>query len=90
VIILTPEHRIKPLALADGHGRYRCITVTPEQTTDTARWEMAVAVTHNRYKFLTVSLLKRLRNGRFTSETVTWIQKWFKNSVGTSRKLYTQ
>jgi hypothetical protein len=28
-----------------------------------------MAVTYNRYKFVTVSLLKRLRNGRFTSET---------------------
>jgi hypothetical protein len=24
--------------------------------------------------------------GGFRSETVTWIQKWFKKSVGTSRK----
>jgi hypothetical protein len=39
-----------------------------------------------------VSLPKRFRNGRFTSETAvetaTWIQKWFKMPVGTSRKLY--
>jgi hypothetical protein len=28
-----------------------------------------MAVTHNRYKFVTASLPKRLRNGRFTSET---------------------
>jgi hypothetical protein len=28
-----------------------------------------MAVTYSRYKFLTVSLPKRLRNGRFTSET---------------------
>jgi hypothetical protein len=41
-----------------------------------------MAVTHNRYKFVTVSLPKRLRNGRFTSETAPWIQKWFKISVG--------
>jgi hypothetical protein len=27
-----------------------------------------MAVTYNRYKFVTVSLLKRLRNGRFASE----------------------
>ena len=27
------------------------------------------AVTYNRYKFVTVSLPKRFRNGRFTSET---------------------
>jgi hypothetical protein len=36
------------------------------------RWGMAVA--HNRYKFVTVSLPKRLRNGRFTSQTAVW---WF-------------
>jgi hypothetical protein len=28
-----------------------------------------MAVTYGRYKFVTVSLLKRFRNGRFTSET---------------------
>ena len=28
-----------------------------------------MAVTYNRYKFVTVSLPKRLRNGRFNSET---------------------
>jgi hypothetical protein len=49
-----------------------------------------MAVTCSRYKFVTASLLKRFRNGRFTSETATWIQKWFKMSVGTSRKLYAQ
>jgi hypothetical protein len=46
-----------------------------------------MAVTNNRYKCVTVSLLKRLSSGRFTSETATWIQKRFKISVGTSRKL---
>ena len=35
-------------------------------------------------KFLAVSLTKRPCNGRFTSETAIWIQKWFKKSVGTS------
>jgi hypothetical protein len=40
-----------------------------------------MAVAYNRYKFVTVSLPKRFRNGRFTSETATWIQKWFKKSV---------
>jgi hypothetical protein len=34
-----------------------------------------------------VSLLKP-PCGVFRSETATWIQKWFKKSVGTSRKLY--
>jgi hypothetical protein len=44
------------------------------------RWTMAV--THDRYyRFVTALLLKRLRDGHFTSgtEAVTWIQKWFKN-----------
>jgi hypothetical protein len=31
-----------------------------------------------RYKFVTVPLPKRLRNGRFSSETATWTRKWFK------------
>jgi hypothetical protein len=57
--------RIKPLALSNGHGRY--ITVTRYTRTDTCvRWGMAV--TYGRYKFVTVSLPKRFRNGRFTSE----------------------
>jgi hypothetical protein len=30
---------------------------------------MGMAVKYNRYKFVTVSLPKRFRNGRFTSET---------------------
>jgi hypothetical protein len=57
------------------------------------RWARATtAVTHGRYKFITVSLLKRFRNGRFTSlvprcggfrsETAAWIQKWFKIPLG--------
>jgi hypothetical protein len=33
------------------------------------RWGMAVTVTYNHDKFVTVSLLKRKHNGRFTSET---------------------
>jgi hypothetical protein len=40
-------------------------------------------------KFLAVPLPKPPCNGRFTSDTVTWIQKWFKKSVGTSRNSYT-
>ena len=76
--------RIKPLAFTSGHGRY--ITVTPEQTLmSVCRWGMAV--TYSRYKFVNVSIPKRLCNGRFTSETATWIQKWFKMSIGTCRKL---
>jgi hypothetical protein len=50
--------RIKPLPLTNGHGRY---------ITGNGRWGMAVL--YGRYKFVTVSLPKRLRNGRFTSET---------------------
>jgi hypothetical protein len=37
-----------------------------------------MAVTYSRYKFVTVLLPKRFRNGRFDSETATWIQKFFK------------
>jgi hypothetical protein len=38
-------------------------------------------------KCVTVSILKRSRNGRFASEPATWIHKWFKMPVGTSTKL---
>jgi hypothetical protein len=58
---------IKLLALTSGHsdhGRY--IAVTP-RTGIIFRWVMTV--TYSRYKFVTVSLLKRLRNGRLASET---------------------
>ena len=72
--------RIKPLALASGHGRY--ITVTPERAlVSVGEWPLHIAVT-----FLTVSLPKPPCNGRFTSETAIWIRKWLKMSVGTSRK----
>jgi hypothetical protein len=37
-----------------------------------------MAVTYSRYEFVAVSLPNRFRNGRFTSETATWIQKWLK------------
>ena len=46
------------------------MTVTPERSERTlicVRWGMAV--TYNRYKFVTVPLPKGLRDGRFTSET---------------------
>jgi hypothetical protein len=57
--------RKKPLALASGHGRYT--TATPERRTDSfVCWEVYVC---NRYKFVTVSLTKRSRGGRFASET---------------------
>jgi hypothetical protein len=45
-----------------------------------------MAITDNRYKFVTVSIPKRLRSGRFASETA--LKKWFKISDGTSRKPY--
>jgi hypothetical protein len=51
------------------------MAVTPEQALVS---DGGMAVTYNRHKFLTVSLLIRLRNGGFyggfRSETVTWIQ----------------
>jgi hypothetical protein len=61
----------------DGSGRYINNVLRQD----------ASAVTYNRYKFVTVSLPKRLRNSQFASETATWIQKWFKISVGNSREL---
>jgi hypothetical protein len=73
------DTRIKPLTLADGHGRY--ITVTPERTL-TSVWEFR----HIAVKFLAVSILKP-PFGSFRSEAAIWIQKWFKNPVGTSRRL---
>jgi hypothetical protein len=66
IIPVKDSHtRIKPLALASGHGRY--ITVTPERTLLSAgEWPLH---TYSRYKFVTVSLPKRFRNGGFNSET---------------------
>ena len=64
--------RIKPLALASGHGRY--ITVTPERAlVSVGEWPLHIAV-----KFLTVSLPKP-PSGGFGSETAIWIRKWVKN-----------
>jgi hypothetical protein len=39
-----------------------------------------MAVKYSRYKFVTVSLLKRFRNGHFAfeTETATWIQEHLK------------
>jgi hypothetical protein len=57
--------RMKPLALAnDHHGR--CMAVAPERTPFSVRECPSHATRH---KFITVSLLKRPRNGSFTSET---------------------
>jgi hypothetical protein len=36
-----PNTRIKPLALANGHGRYMAVTGTPEQES-CVRWGMPV------------------------------------------------
>jgi hypothetical protein len=63
------------------HNRYT-------RTDTSVRWGMAVTYNRYKYKFVTVSLPKRLRNGRFASETATWIQKWLKISAGASRELY--
>jgi hypothetical protein len=76
VPVKDPHTRIQPLALASGHGRYITVTFWP------------LHIYYNRYKFVTASLPKRFRNGRFNSETATWIQNYFKQSVGTSIKLY--
>jgi hypothetical protein len=79
-----PDTRIKPLPLTNGHGRY--ITVAPEWTRlSVGEWPLHIAVFS--CEFLTVSLPKRLRKGRFNSETTTWIQKWFKIPAGTSELL---
>ena len=73
------DARIKPLPLANGHGRY--ITVTPERAlVSVGEWPLHIAV-----KFLTVSLPKPPYGG-FRSETAIWIRKWLKMSVETSRK----
>ena len=81
--IIPDKHshtRIKPLALASGHGRY--ITVTPKRAlVSVGEWPLHLAV-----KFLTVSLPKP-PSGGFGSETAIWIRKWLKMSVETSRKL---
>jgi hypothetical protein len=59
------DTRIKPLPLTNGHGRYT--TVTTEQTrVSVGEWPLHITVIN---KCVTVSLPKRFRNGRFTSET---------------------
>ena len=61
------DARIKPLPLVNGHGRY--IIVTPERALGSVG---GMAVTYNRYKFVTGSLLKWLHNGRLNPETAVW------------------
>jgi hypothetical protein len=60
---------MKGLVLTNGHGRY--MAVTPERALASfGEWPLHVTVTlYSSYKFVTVSLLKRLHNGRFNSET---------------------
>ena len=77
------DTRIKPLTLTNDHGRY--ITVTPERALASVG-ECPLNILYIAVKFLAVSIPKRPCNGRFT-ETSTWIQRWLKKSVGTSRKL---
>ena len=80
------DTRIKPLTLANGHGRY--MTVTPERTlASVGPYLWGMSVKYIDFKFLSVSLPKRPCNGRFNSETAIWIHKWFKKYVGTSRRL---
>jgi hypothetical protein len=78
------------LAFTNGHGRYT-------RTDIYVRWGMPVKYIQwplifwpfhfwNR-RVAAVSLLKPPCGG-FRIETAIWIQKWFKKSVGTSRKLY--
>jgi hypothetical protein len=79
------DTRIKPLALTNGHGRYM-LHGRYTRTDTCVRWEMPV--TYIAVKLLSVSLPKRPCNGRFRTETATWIQKHLKKSVATSRKFY--
>jgi hypothetical protein len=43
---------------------------------------MAVISTHNRYKFVTISIVKRLRNDHLTSETATGPRSGLKYPFG--------
>ena len=76
------DTRIKPLASANGHGRY--ISVTPERTlASVGGCALNIAV-----KFLAVSLPQPPCNGRFNSfggfrsETATWIRQCLKSPLG--------
>jgi hypothetical protein len=50
------------------------MAVTPEQNGHL--FPLGNGRAHSRYKFLTVSITKRLRNSRFNSETTAW---WLQN-----------
>ena len=71
--MMPGEHshtRIKPLALASGHGRHITITVTPERAlVSVGEWPLPL---HIAVTFLDVSLPKPPCNGRFNSETSVW------------------
>jgi hypothetical protein len=61
-MVNTTQFRIKPLAFANGHGRF--ITVTLERAI--FRWGMAGTCTIcTRYKFVTLSVPKWLRSRPF-------------------------
>jgi hypothetical protein len=77
ILIIPGKHsntRIKPLPLANGHGRYTAAInrATTERILDSVG-EWPLHVTYKRLKFITTSLLKRLvyvlRDGHFASET---------------------
>jgi hypothetical protein len=61
--------RIKPLTFASERPRPFHNRYTRTGTCVRFRWGMAVTHTYSRYKFVTISLPKRFRNGRLTSET---------------------
>jgi hypothetical protein len=72
--VKSSHTKVLPLTLASGHGRYITVTAQYRYTrTDTCvRFRWGMAVTYNLYagyKFITGSLPKRLRDGRFTFET---------------------
>jgi hypothetical protein len=80
-----PDTRIKPLALANGHGRY--MTVTPERTL-TSVGGCSLPLDIWPLIFLSVSdFFLKPPFGGFRIKTAIWIQKRFKKSVGTSREL---
>jgi hypothetical protein len=60
---------MKPFPLTNGHGRY-IMAVTPERILlSVGEWPLPGACKrcNHGHKFVTVSHLKRLRDGRFTS-----------------------
>jgi hypothetical protein len=66
----SSDTRIRPLPLTTVVTGTRHITVTRErEIVSVGEWPLHAGIIYNRLKFLTVSLLKRLRNGRFISET---------------------